>query len=96
MDTGSAEVDILGVVLARDCRRQQLHDVHPRQAPVGRQLPYLGAVLLLRWQLARQLGDDVPQPVDLLLPQTCEVARLAYCRSFWRLSTPAMSAGSGP
>src|SRR4051794_10113364 len=67
-DAMGAEVDVLGVALARHWRRQQPHDMHPGQAAIARELPYLVAVLHLLGEPPRQLGDDMPQLVDLLLP----------------------------
>src|SRR3712207_2277035 len=63
-----AEVDVFGVILAIQRRRQQANHVHAGQAAISRQLlDSLGLTLRLR-QVPDELGDHMPEPMDLVLP----------------------------
>ena len=96
-DPGGAEIDVLGVVLAVDRRRQQPHDVHAGQAAIARQFAHLDR------SAARVSGMRLASSA-----MTCRsrwicfwrvmwlTARLEYWMSFCRFSTCQMVSGSGP
>src|SRR6266480_1996168 len=66
-DAGWAEIDVLGVVLAIELRRQQPHDMHPRRAAVAGQFTYRLAVAFGLRQSGGELADDMAQTMRLLL-----------------------------
>src|SRR5258705_12895254 len=66
-DAGWAEVDILGVGLAFELRRQQPDHMHPRRATVTRKLPHRLAVALGFRKPRGELIDDMAQAMRLLL-----------------------------
>ena len=75
-DAVRAEVDVLGVVLAFEPRRQQAHDMHLRAAAIACELAHLRAVAHILGKPLDQLADDVAHPVRLLLARdmACDAA----------------------
>src|ERR1051326_7591233 len=72
-DPGRGEVDILGVVLVVETRRQQTHHVHAREAAVTGQLAHLGIGAPVLRQMPGKLADHPAQPMHL--PLARNVAR---------------------
>ena len=96
LDTLGTEIDILGVGLAIELRREQPHHMHRGLAAIARQFTHRRAVALGLRDTRGELVDDVPQPVKLLLAVIWLAIRLEYCTSFWRLNTSAIVFGSAP
>src|SRR5262247_1225853 len=77
-DAGWSEIDILGLVLVFETRRQEAHHMHLRHAAMAGEITHrLGFAYMVR-QMANQLADDVAQPMSLLLPGdvACDPARI--------------------
>src|SRR6185369_5049400 len=68
-DAVRREIDVLGVILAVERRCHEAYDVHRRAAAPGRELAHVLALARAFRQLLRELADDVPQMMDLLLPR---------------------------
>src|SRR5258708_31282182 len=73
-DAGAGEIDVLGVVLAVEPRRQQAHEMHRGAAAVAEHLAHLGIVALRVGEPIAELADDVAQAMDLLLPHDVTLA----------------------
>ena len=65
---GWAEVNVFGVILIFESRRQEANNVHLRHASVACQFLHRIGLTHIIAQVADQLADDVPQPMRLLLP----------------------------
>jgi len=72
-DSGWTKIDILGVVLVFETRRQEAHDVHLRYAPIAGEFAHCLALAYFVWKVPNQLANDVAQSMRLLLP--ADVAR---------------------
>src|ERR1051326_4112921 len=66
-DARRAEVDVLGVILVGEPRRQQLNHVHPGHASVAGQFAHFRRFARFLRDVREQLRDDVAQTVDLAL-----------------------------
>ena len=79
-DAGGTEVDILGVGLAIELRRQTPHDMHPCRTAIAGEFAHGFAVAFRRRQPRRQLVDDMTQPMRLLLARdvTGDATRSAF------------------
>src|SRR5260221_2890934 len=67
-DAGAREIDVLGVVLAVEPRRQQAHEMHRGGAAVAQEFAHFRIGALLVGEPIAKLADDVAQAMDLLLP----------------------------
>ena len=77
-DSGWSEIDILGVILVFETRRQEAHDMHLRHTPVAGQLPDRVGLAHIIGKIPNELADDVAQSMRLLLPRdvVCNTARV--------------------
>src|SRR5436190_10608872 len=66
-DARGREVDVLGVVLGVELRRDKSRDVHRRTAAPGGEFPGMWGIAETGRKLLRKLSDNVAQVVDLLL-----------------------------
>ena len=64
-DALGAEIDVLGVVLVRQRRRQQPHHMHAGQAAIGGHFSDAVRVAHVLRQKPAELGHDMAQPVEL-------------------------------
>src|SRR5258708_32972555 len=60
-DAGRTEIDVLGMVLAIELRRQQPHHMHPRRTTVTGQFRHRIAVTLSIWQSAGRVAEVITQ-----------------------------------
>jgi hypothetical protein len=68
-DSRWSEIDILGVILVFEARRQEAHDMHLRHAPVAGQFPHRVGLAHIIGKIPNQSADDVAQSISLLLPR---------------------------
>jgi len=66
-DPRCAEIDILGVTLVVNARRQQSHNIHAGEASIAGEIAYLFNVAIPLRNFLDQRGDDVTQAMDLTL-----------------------------
>src|SRR5437762_12665073 len=74
-NTRRREVDVFGVILAVDLRRNQTDDMHRRLASPRRKLLHVGRLAQFFGNVLRKLANDVTQVMDLFLPS--DVAAIA-------------------
>ena len=95
-DSGGAEVDFFGVILAIDSWRQQPHDMHSGETTILCKTPNFRCLAQLLRYLLYQFGYDMAEPMQCFCRAVWLTARLAYWMSFLRFSTCQMVSGSDP
>src|SRR6516162_6712913 len=82
-DAGPREIDILGMILAVQPRRQQPYEVHRRVTTVRGPFPHRRIIACPRGEPHAELANDVAEPVDLLLPGDIAFAAPGVFNVLW-------------